>query len=252
MSNYFFSLNALSQALLATLITWLVTALGASTVYFFKTSNKNLYALLLSASAGIMCAASFWSLLEPARVIAYAMGIPEVITLCGGFMTGAFFLILADKIIDAEDNQSFMLILSITLHNIPEGLAIGIAFASAQSDVSIISACALSFGIALQNFPEGAAISLPLRAKGISKNKAFFMGQLSGFVEPISSIMGVYAVTKIKTLLPFALSFAAGAMLYVTVNELIPECMNCKNRLPSTICFIFGFVVMTALDVGIG
>lgn len=252
MSDYFFSLDNTLKALLATLFTWAVTAMGALLVYFFKNINKTLCNILLSISSGIMCAASFWSLLSPARDMANKLNLIPHWVLCIGFLSGGLFLILSDKIIRTDDKQSFMLIFSITLHNIPEGLAIGIAFAGSQSHADIIAACVLTFGIALQNFPEGAAVSLPLKGWGYSTNRAFFYGQISGFAEPISALLGSYAVSKIETLLPFALSFAAGSMIYVVITELLPESIKGENKTLMSLCFMLGFCVMTALDVGLG
>ena len=265
--------NFVIMALVATTVTWLVTALGAATVIFFRTPGTGLLNLMISFAAGVMIAASFWSLLKPAVERAdLTSTVPSYIVITVGFLSGAGFIWISDKIISFIQNRSLllpraksnhikritMLILSITLHNIPEGLAVGVAFGalkdSAHSTESIIGAVTLALGIAIQNFPEGAAVSLPLRREGYSRKKSFILGQASAIVEPFSGIIGAMAVVGIGSVLPNALSFAAGAMILVAVHELIPECQ--KNRENpsyfSSMGIIGGFAVMTLLDVMLG
>lgn len=257
-------------ALIATLFTWGVTALGASVVFFFKSINIKVLNLMLGFAAGVMIAASFWSLLAPAIEMSEASGniswLPAVI----GFLAGGAFLLLVDKIlphlhlnlpiekaegIKTSWERSVLLILAITLHNIPEGLAVGVAFGALASspDVGVLGgAIALAIGIAIQNFPEGAAISIPLRREGFSRSKAFWYGQLSGIVEPIAGVIGAYLVISITPLLPYALSFAAGAMIFVVIEELIPESQMGNETDLSTIGAMLGFAVMMVLDVAFG
>lgn len=271
--EWFMELTPVVQALLATLFTWGVTALGASTVFFFKNINKKVLNAMLGFAAGVMIAASFWSLLEPALDMASALGQNAVVTAAAGFLSGGAFLFLADKLMphlhmgqktkDAEGiktswERSVLLVLAITLHNIPEGLAVGVAFGAAQLGLptaTTVGAIALALGIGLQNFPEGAAVSIPLRREGLSRWKSFLYGQASGIVEPFAGVLGAFAVVKMQTILPFALSFAAGAMIYVVVEELIPEAHQGNDNLRSDIatlgCMI-GFTVMMVLDVALG
>ncbi|HUU05468.1 MAG TPA: ZIP family metal transporter, partial [Patescibacteria group bacterium] len=228
-------------ALLATLFTWGVTALGAATVFFFKALNKKTLNTMLGFAAGVMIAASYWSLLQPAIEMSAADGGLPWLPAVAGFLSGGVFLLAIDKILphlhmglemkNAEGiktswQRSTLLILAITLHNIPEGLAVGVAFGALGqnwSPAALGSALALAFGIGLQNFPEGAAVAIPLRREGFSRLKAFWYGQLSGFVEPVAGVAGALLVLLVKPLLPYALSFAAGAMIFVVVEELIPE-----------------------------
>nr|WP_310586742.1 ZIP family metal transporter [Telluribacter sp. SYSU D00476] len=258
-------------ALGATLFTWGLTALGASLVFFFKTINRRLLNLMLGFAAGVMIAASFWSLLAPAIQMAKEQGngpswVPAVV----GFLAGGAFLLLIDKTLPHLHNRlsvdksegiktswerSVLLILAITLHNIPEGLAVGVAFGALahSSDVGALSgALVLTLGIGLQNFPEGTAVSVPLRREGFSRGKAFFYGQLSGLVEPIAGVLGAYLVATMTPLLPYALSFAAGAMIFVVVEELIPESQTGDETDLSTIGAMLGFAVMMVLDVALG
>ncbi len=257
-------------ALLATLYTYFTTAMGAAMVFFFRSINRKILNSMLGFAAGIMIAASFWSLLKPAIAMAEENGntpwIPAVI----GFLSGGAFILLIDKILPhlhmglatekAEGihttwQRSILLILAITLHNIPEGLAVGVAFgALAQNpDAATLSgAIALAIGIGLQNFPEGAAVSIPLRREGFSRRKSFFYGQLSGIVEPMAGVLGAYLVLVIEPLLPYALSFAAGAMIFVVVEELIPESQTGNETDLSTIGAMLGFAVMMLLDVALG
>ena len=268
--NWLLEYNPILLALGATLFTWLVTALGSSMVFFFKTINKKILNSMLGFAAGVMIAASFWSLLKPAIEMAEESGsIPWVPALVG-FLTGGAFLLLMDKIlphlhmglavdkaegINTQWQRSVLLVLAITLHNIPEGLAVGVAFgalANNQQAGMLPGAVALAIGIGLQNFPEGAAVSIPLRREGFSRLKAFNYGQLSGIVEPIAGVLGAYLVLRITPLLPYALSFAAGAMIFVVVEELIPESQTGNETDLSTIGAMLGFATMVLLDVALG
>ena len=265
MFEAFKNLSFVWQALIASLFTWAVTALGASIVFFFKKVNKTLMDAMLGFSAGFMIAASFFSLITPALEMAKNLNINIPVVISLGFILGGTLLFIGDKIYDlidkGKDNNKnsrkrcFMLISSITIHNIPEGLAIGVAFGSLAYNVtgsSILSALTLALGIGLQNFPEGSAVSLPLRREGYSRKKAFFYGQLSGIVEPISAVIGTILVLKIKTILPFLLVFAAGSMIYVVVEELIPESQTNQKKDLMAFFTLFGFVLMMILDVTLG
>lgn len=266
--------NQIQQALIATLFTWGVTALGAALVFFFKTINKKVLNGMLGFAAGVMIGASFWSLLAPSIEMAEELGQIAFITAATGFLLGGGFLYLIDKLLphlhmgletsQAEGiktswQRSVLLVSAITLHNIPEGLAVGVAFGAVASGIgttaSIAGAVALAIGIGLQNFPEGAAVSIPLRREGFSRTKAFLYGQASGLVEPIAGVIGAYTVIKIQHLLPYALAFAAGAMIYVVVEELIPEAQReeggSKTDIATIGCMI-GFTVMMVLDVALG
>jgi ZIP family zinc transporter len=266
--------GAVQQALIATLFTWGVTALGASLVFFFKTINIKVLNGMLGFAAGVMIAASFWSLLAPGILLAEELGQVAYVTAASGFLLGGGFLYLVDKAlphlhlgldsskaegIKTNWQRSVLLVLAITLHNIPEGLAVGVAFgavaAGAGSSATLAGAVALAMGIGLQNFPEGAAVSIPLRREGFSRKKAFLYGQASGIVEPIAGVLGAFAVLKIQPILPYALAFAAGAMIYVVVEELIPESQReiggSKTDI-STIGAMIGFAVMMILDVALG
>ena len=265
---WFADQSPIIQALIATLFTWGVTALGAALVIFFKNTNKTVLQSMLGFAAGVMIAASFWSLLNPAIELADTLGMKSWAVVAFGFVSGGFFLFLSDKIIPHVHSfsgevegvktnlqRSILLVLSITLHNIPEGLAVGVAFGAVASGIegaTLMSAIALAIGIGIQNFPEGAAVSIPLRKEGLSRRKAFFYGQLSGIVEPISGVIGVLLVMSMRQLLPFALSFAAGAMIFVVVEELIPESQNSGNRDIATLFTILGFTIMMVLDVALG
>lgn len=262
--------NPILLALAGTMFTWAVTALGSGMVFFFKTINQKVLNSMLGFAAGIMIAASFWSLLNPAIKMAEENGdipwVPAVV----GFLAGGAFLLIVDKIlphlhmglstdkaegIKTSWQRSILLILSITLHNIPEGLAVGVAFGSLANSPTIgtlTGAIALAIGIGLQNFPEGAAVSIPLRREGMSRRKAFQYGQLSGIVEPIAGVIGALLVIQIKPILPYALSFAAGAMIFVVVEELIPEAQTGNETDFSTIGAMIGFAVMMLLDVALG
>lgn len=266
--------GAIQQAFIATLFTWGVTALGAALVFFFKTINKKVLNSMLGFAAGVMIAASFWSLLAPGILLAEELGQVAYVTAASGFLLGGGFLYLVDKVlphlhlgldiskaegIKTSWQRSVLLVLAITLHNIPEGLAVGVAFgavaAGAGTSATIAGAIALAIGIGLQNFPEGAAVSIPLRREGFSRKKAFLYGQASGIVEPVSGVLGAMAVMKIQPILPYALAFAAGAMIYVVVEELIPESqreVGGSKTDVSTIGAMVGFAVMMILDVALG
>lgn len=266
--------GVVQQALIATLFTWGVTAFGASFVFFFKTINKQVLNGMLGFAAGVMIAASFWSLLAPGIELAEELGQVAYITAAVGFLLGGGFLYLVDKVLphlhlgldtsEAEGikttwQRSVLLVLAITLHNIPEGLAVGVAFGAVAAGVgtsaTLAGAIALAIGIGLQNFPEGAAVSIPLRREGFSRMKAFLYGQASGIVEPIAGVIGAYAVIKIQPLLPYALAFAAGAMIYVVIEELIPEAQREEGGSKTDIATIgamLGFAVMMILDVALG
>ena len=222
MIDFFANLNHVTQALIATIFTWSVTALGAALVFFFKKVNKSVMDAMLGFAAGVMIAASFWSLLSPAIEMAESLNMISWLVAFLGFFSGGLLLFLGDKLFSLFDNllkkenqsqikRSVMLISSITLHNIPEGLAVGVAFGSIAYNLegaSFMAACLLALGIGLQNFPEGTAVSVPLRREGFTRKKAFIFGQLSGIVEPIAGVIGALLVTKIRVLLPFLLAFA--------------------------------------------
>ncbi len=268
--NWLTTLDPVLQALVATLFTWFVTALGAATVFIFKTINKKVLNGMLGFAAGVMIAASFWSLLAPAIAMAEEAGMVAWVPAVVGFLAGGLFLWLVDIImphlhigpqeepegVKTGWKRSVLLVLAITLHNIPEGLAVGVAFGAVASNfpmASLTGAIALALGIGLQNFPEGAAVSVPLRREGLSRLKSFVYGQASGIVEPIAGVLGALAVVVMKPLLPYALSFAAGAMIYVVVEELIPEAQQEKHHSNvGTIGAMLGFAIMMLLDVALG
>ena len=262
--------NPILLALFATLFTWFVTALGASMIFFFKTIKPKALNAMLGFAAGVMIAASFWSLLMPAIEMAEESGTRSWLPALVGFLSGGAFLLLIDMIlphlhmglsIDKAEGiktswqRSVLLILAITLHNIPEGLAVGVAFGALANnpDVGALGgAIALAFGIGLQNFPEGAAVSIPLRREGFSRFRGFWYGQLSGIVEPIAGVAGAWLVLSMTPILPYALSFAAGAMIFVVVEELIPESQRGNETDLSTIGAMAGFATMMVLDVALG
>ncbi len=268
--RFIMDLDPVAQALLATCFTWLVTALGAGMVFFFKTINRIVLDSMLGFAAGVMIAASFWSLLAPAIEMSEQAGKAPWAAPLIGFLLGGAFLKLADSLIphvhmdmptsEAEGlktgwKRSVLLVTAITLHNIPEGLAVGVAFGAAAAGLpsaTLAGAVVLAIGIGLQNFPEGAAVSIPLRREGLSRRKCFFYGQLSGVVEPMAGVLGAFAVLAMQPLLPYALSFAAGAMIYVVVEELIPEAQTSGNSDIATIGTMLGFAVMMVLDVALG
>lgn len=270
MIDYLLQASPVLQAFVATLFTWGVTALGASIVFFFKRVNKSALDAMLGFAAGVMIAASFWSLLSPAIEMAENLNMISWLIVFLGFFSGGLLLFIGDKCYDLYEkrnpkkhheskNKSFkrclMLIGSITLHNIPEGLAVGVAFGSLAYGLNgsnLAAAITLAIGIGLQNFPEGSAVSLPLRREGYSRKKAFFYGQMSGVVEPIAAVIGAILVTKIQYLLPFLLAFAAGAMIYVVVEELIPESQTNKKKDLMALFTLVGFSIMMILDVSLG
>lgn len=256
------------QALFATLFTWFLTALGAAMVFFFKKINHKLLTGMLGFAAGVMVAASFWSLLAPAIEMSEELGTAGWIPASIGFLGGGVFLWAVNHIlphmhpgmkkaegIHTNWQRSVLLVLAITLHNIPEGLAVGVAFGAAGAGVSsatVAGALALAIGIGIQNFPEGAAVSIPLRREGLTRRKSFIYGQFSGLVEPIAGVLGAYAVLSVRELLPYALAFAAGAMIYVVVEELVPESQADEKSDVGTFGVMLGFVVMMILDVALG
>lgn len=254
------------MAFVATLGTWFVTALGAATVVFFTSPRLKALNLMLGFSAGVMIAASFWSLLEPAIARAEQMpGLPAWLIATAGFLTGALFLWASDKLVSRAlgkverdgVRRIILLVLSITIHNIPEGLAVGVAFGALQngcSAESLMGAVSVAVGIGLQNFPEGAAVSVPLRREGWSRWKSFLVGQASALVEPVAGVLGAWLVMYVQVLLPYALSFAAGAMILVAVHELIPECQKNQSDQPyfATMGIVLGFAAMMLLDVMLG
>ncbi len=264
--EWFSTQSPILQALLATGFTWFVTGLGAGLVFFFKSINRTTLDGMLGFAAGVMIAASFWSLLAPAIEMAEGSWIPAT----SGFLLGGLFLWLVNKVLphlhlgrpvdEAEGiktgwERSVLLVLAITLHNIPEGLAVGVAFGALSADLpaaSLAGAMALALGIGIQNFPEGAAVSVPLRREGLSRTKSFWYGQLSGMVEPLAGVLGAAAVIAMRPILPYALSFAAGAMIFVVIEELVPESQMNKNTDIATAGGMLGFAVMMTLDVALG
>lgn len=266
--EYFSQLDPIQGALYATLFTWGITALGASSVFLFKSMSRMSLDGMLGFTGGVMVAASFWSLLSPAIEMSSGEGFVKVMPSAIGFGLGALFIFGLDKIlphihinfkksegIKTPWRRTTLLVLAITLHNIPEGLAIGVLFggvASGIPEASIAGAVVLAFGIGLQNFPEGIAVAMPLRRSGVSKFKSFWYGQLSAIVEPIAGVIGAVAVTFFTPLLPYALAFAAGAMIFVVVEEVIPETQQDKYTDIATLGFIGGFIIMMSLDVALG
>ncbi len=265
--------NPIFAAFLGTLFTYSVTALGAGLVFPFKNVSKKLFNGMLGFSAGVMIAASFWSLLSPSISLSEELGFIPWVPAVIGFLLGGLFLLLVDKFlphmhvmskheegIKSSWRRSTLLVLAITLHNIPEGLAVGVAFgyaavafdSSIAATAAIGGAIALAIGIGLQNFPEGAAVSVPLRREGMSSKKAFMIGQLSGIVEPIAGVIGALLALSMRNSLPYALSFAAGAMIYVVIEELIPESQMMETTKIATIGAMIGFAVMMTLDVALG
>lgn len=268
---WFSELHPTIQALLATLFTWGVTALGAALVFFFREVNQKVLDGMMGFASGVMIAASFWSLLAPAIEMSEEFSsLPKWIPPLIGFVGGGAFLAMTDKLLphlhpdfgikEAEGipthwRRSILLVLAITLHNIPEGLAIGVAFGAVAADLETASlggAIALAIGIGLQNFPEGTAVSLPLRRDGMSLGKAFYWGQLSAVVEPIAAVLGAALVLTMQPVLPYALSFAAGAMIFVVLEELIPEAHRAGNADLVSYSAIGGFSLMMVLDVALG
>ncbi len=265
---YLESIDPVLAALYATLFTWFLTAFGASFVFFFKTMNRAVLDGMLGFTGGVMVAASYWSLLAPAIEMSEGEGFVKVIPAAVGFLIGALFLFALDKTlphlhinfketegIKSPWQRTTLLVLAITLHNIPEGLAVGVLFggvAAGIPEATIAGAVTLAIGIGIQNFPEGIAVSMPLRRMGMSRKKSFMYGQASALVEPVAGVLGAVAVTFFTPILPYALAFAAGAMIFVVVEEVIPETQQDKNTDIATLGFIGGFIVMMSLDVALG
>jgi zinc transporter, ZIP family len=268
---FFTEIGPVRSALIATTFTWFLTALGASLVFFFKKLERSTLDPMLGFTGGVMVAASFWSLLAPSISMSENLyptmkWMPAAV----GFLFGAFFLYALDKYmphlhlnfqleeregVKTQLHKTTLLILAITLHNIPEGLAVGVLFGAASigmEDTSITAAIALAIGIGIQNFPEGIAVAMPLRRLGVSRRQSFWYGQLSAIVEPIAGVIGAVAVIYMQPILPFALAFAAGAMIYIVVEEVIPETQRDKYTDRSVLAFMFGFVIMMILDVALG
>jgi ZIP family zinc transporter len=266
--HFFESIDPILAAFLATTFTWGLTAFGASFVFFFKNMNRVVLDGMLGFTGGVMVAASFWSLLAPAIEMSHGEGFVKVIPAAVGFAMGALFIFGLDKVlphmhinfketegIKSPWQRTTLLVLAITLHNIPEGLAVGVLFggvAAGIPEASIAGAVTLAIGIGIQNFPEGIAVSMPLRRMGMSRRKSFMYGQSSALVEPIFGVLGAVAVTFFTPILPYALAFAAGAMIFVVVEEVIPETQQDKNTDIATLGFIGGFIVMMTLDVALG
>lgn len=260
---WFAQIHPIYQGLLATLFTYGVTALGASLVFFFKTMNQKVLDMMMGFAAGVMIAASFWSLLSPAIELSTQLGGNAWATAAIGFLVGGFFVLGADVIMekthfkgeqDSSLKRSILLTTAVTLHNIPEGLAVGVSFGCVALGVEgtgLLSAMMLALGIGLQNFPEGTCVALPLRREGASRLKSFFIGQASGIVEPIAGVLGVLFALKARQVLPLALTFSAGAMIAVVCSELIPESFR-DNKLLASVGVMFGFVIMMVLDVALG
>lgn len=260
-------LHPLEQALLATLFTWLMTAVGSAVVFATRQLDRRVFDGLLGFAAGVMIAASYWSLLAPAIEMSKEKSVPAWLPVATGFLLGAAFLWTVDKLLphlhvgfpvgEAEGisttwRRSTLLILAITLHNFPEGLAVGVSFGSVAANVPAVSlggAVALAIGIGIQNLPEGLAVSLPLRREGTSRLKSFWYGQLSGMVEPVAGLIGAAAALLFKPLLPYAFGFAAGAMIFVVVEEVVPESQRARDTDLPTLGAILGFAVMMILDV---
>ena len=268
--QYFESINPVLAAFYASLFTWILTALGASLVFFFKGMNRGFLDGMLGFTGGVMVAASFWSLLAPGIAMSPGEGFVKVLPSAIGFGLGALFLYGLDKILPhlhinfkESEKEGFkspwhrttLLVSAITMHNIPEGLAVGVLFggvAAGIPEATIGGAVALALGIGIQNFPEGIAVSMPLRRQGVSRFKSFWYGQLSAIVEPVAAVFGALAVTFFTPILPYALAFAAGAMIFVVVEEVIPETQRDKYTDIATLGFIGGFIVMMTLDVALG
>lgn len=267
MADFLQNLHPVIQALLATCFTWLMTALGAAGVFISKEMNRKVLDSMLGFAAGVMIAASVWSLIIPAIEMSESKGIPSWLPATVGFILGGIFLRLIDMILphlhlgypmeEAEGIRTAwqrvtLLVLAITLHNIPEGLAVGVAFGAVGAGfpaATLTAAIALAIGIGIQNFPEGLAVSMPLRREGVSRLKSFWYGQLSAIVEPIAGVIGAAAVLFSEPILPYALGFAAGAMIFVVVEEVIPESQRSGNTDLATMGTMLGFVVMMILDV---
>jgi ZIP family zinc transporter len=270
MITWFEGLSPIFQAFLATCFTWFMTAAGSAVILVARDLSRKALDSMLGFAAGVMIAASYWSLLAPAIEMSEAKGIPAWIPAASGFLLGALFLRLVDKIlphlhpgmktseaegIDTPWKRTTLLVLAITLHNFPEGLAVGVAFgaiAAGNPSAALAGAVALAIGIGIQNFPEGTAVSVPLRREGVSPLKAFWYGQLSGVVEPIAGVLGASVVIIAEPILPYALSFAAGAMIFVVIEELVPESQTKGHSHAATMGAMLGFAVMMILDVALG
>jgi ZIP family zinc transporter len=270
MTDFFQNLHPVVQALLATCFTWAMTALGAASVFMAKDISRKVLDGMLGFAGGVMIAASYWSLLAPAIEMSEGKNIPSWIPAVAGFLLGGVFLRIVDKILphlhigfstgEAEGiktswQRSTLLVLAITLHNIPEGLAVGVAFGALAAGLpssSLGAAIALAIGIGIQNFPEGLAVSIPLRREGLSRRKSFWYGQLSGIVEPIAGVIGAVAVIVAQPILPYSLAFAAGAMIFVVIEEVVPEAQRGGNTDLATMGGMLGFAIMMLLDVAFG
>ena len=270
MIDWFKELHPVMQALLATIFTWFMTALGAALVFPVKQMSRKVLDGMLGFAAGVMIAASYWSLLAPAIEMSEGQAVPSWVPAVVGFLTGAFFLRLIDKILphlhpglrtdQAEGiktswQRTTLLVLAITLHNIPEGLAVGVAFGAAAAGLesaTLAGAIALAIGIGIQNVPEGTAVSMPLRREKFSRLRSFWYGQLSGVVEPVAGVLGAALVIVARPILPYALAFAAGAMIFVVIEELVPESQTGGHSHAATMGAILGFAVMMTLDVALG
>lgn len=268
--SFFKELDPIYAALIATVFTWMVTAMGASMVFLFKSMSRKVLDTMLGFTGGVMIAASFWSLLSPALNMSKDLIVPQWFPAATGFLAGALFLFGLDKLlphlhinfepIEKEGvrtnwDKTALLVVAITLHNIPEGLAVGIGFGAVAANIpgaEIGGAVALAIGIGLQNFPEGTAVAVPLRRNGLSRFKSFMWGQSSALVEPVAGVIGALFVVYVEAILPYALSFAAGAMVYVVIEEVVPETQRDKYTDFATIGFVIGFITMMILDVSLG
>ena len=255
--EWYINLNPLYQGVIATIFTYLLTALGAGCVYLFKNYNQKVLDIMMGIAAGVMIAASFWSLLSTAIETCEKLGRPSFIEPAIGFIIGGLFIILCDYLIGLKEHKnkdSILINSSMTLHNIPEGMAVGVAFGSllvGLPNASLISAIMLAFGIGIQNFPEGLCAAIPLYKNGMSKHKAFFYGQISGIVEPIFGLLGILFAITIQNILPVLLSFSAGAMIAVVALELIPTAFK-DNKILAAIGLLIGFTTMMILDISLG
>lgn len=256
--EFFYELNPIYQSLIAGLFTFFVTSLGAASVFLFKKTNKTLLDIFLSISAGVMIAASFFSLINPAIEMSENLNLIPIVVLLVGILSGTLLLYISDKIFSKKIKMSndkkrvSLLFFSIMMHNIPEGMAIGVAFGSViygLDGATIGAAISLAIGIGIQNFPEGSAISLPLIGTGMKKSKAFLYGSLSAIVEPVASVLGTLLVLKLNVFLPYLLAFAAGAMLYVVIEEIIPESQNTEKKDLMAFITLLGFCLMMSLDI---